>query len=192
MSGAELVPPFCRCSFLLLRSVFALDFIAFQDTLCGGDVCESRLCERLVNNYPSPKMLTLTSSTALDDCRQPFKRYRKFAKEVDLFQKNLKIQHTIFRRQCRILLENVTQESTAVQKALSESNHPLWSDSEVEQQLEQYLAESKDACVTAIELIKERLEKVQGESADLGLVIAHDHEVGAGLWDRSKQRWQLT
>ena len=65
--------------------------------------------------------------------------------------------------------------------ALSESNHPLWSDVKVEQQLEQYLAESKDACVAAIQLIEERLEKVQEESAGLGLIIAHDHEVGAGL-----------
>lgn len=65
--------------------------------------------------------------------------------------------------------------------ALSESDHPLWSDLEVEQQLEQYLAESRDACVAAIKLIEERLEKVQEESAGLGLIIAHDHEVGTGL-----------
>ncbi|KAG7005327.1 hypothetical protein G7Y79_00020g048550 [Physcia stellaris] len=120
--------------------------------------------------------LLISAAEHWDDCIRPFKRYRRFAKEVDRFQQNLKVQYTIFRNQCRILLENVTQESTTVHDALSESNHPLWSDFEVEQQLEQYLAESRDACVAAIQLIEERLEKVQEESAGLGLIIAHDHE----------------
>lgn len=68
-----------------------------------------------------------------------------------------------------------------MQKALSEPNHPLWSDTEVEQQLQNYLATSKETCVAVIKLIEESLEKVQEESAGLGFTIAHDHEVRTGF-----------
>ena len=112
-----------------------------------------------------------------DDCLRPFKRYRKFASEVDRFRQHLNVQHTIFRNQCRILLENVTEDDTAVQM-LAQWRHPLWSDSEIESELSKRLAESKDACVAAIELIAEKLEDVLRESQDLeGIVVAQDHLV---------------
>ena len=124
-------------------------------------------------------ILPLLISTAehWDDCIRPFKRYRNFTTEVDRYQQHLKVQYTIFRNQCRILLENATHDHVAVQMALAERTHSLWSDSEIEQRLARHLAESNDACITTIELIEERLEGVQNESRDLGAVVAQDQEV---------------
>ena len=121
--------------------------------------------------------LLLSVAEHWDDCLRPFKRYRKFATEVDRFRQLLNVQHTIFRNQCRILLENVTEDNTAVQM-LAQWKHPLWSDSEIESELSKRLAESKDACVAAIKLIAERLEDVLKESRDLeSVVAAQDHWV---------------
>ena len=121
--------------------------------------------------------LLLATAEHWDDCLRPFKRYRRFATEVDRFRQQLNVQHTIFRNQCRILLENVTEDDTAVQM-LAQWKHPLWSDSAMESELSKRLAESKGACAAAIELIAERLEGVLQESRDLeSIVAAQDHLV---------------
>ena len=121
--------------------------------------------------------LLVSAAEHWDDCLRPFKRYRRFAAEVDRFRQHLNVQHTIFRNQCRILLENVTEDDTAVQM-LAQWRHPLWSDSETESQLSKRLAESKDACVEVIELITGILEDVLEESQDLeSIVVAQDNLV---------------
>lgn len=130
--------------------------------------------------------LLVSAAEHWDDCLRPFKRYRSFAKEVDRFRQHLNVQHTIFRNQCRILLENVTEDDSAVQM-LAHWKHPLWSDSEIESQLSRRLAESKNACVAAIELIAERLEDVLKESRDLeSIVVAQEHLVKTALFLWSK------
>ena len=120
--------------------------------------------------------LLIAAAEHWDDCIRPFKRYRKFTTEVDRFQQHLKVQNTIFRNQCRILLENVTQDDAAGQM-LAEPNHPLWSDPEMERQLTSHLAESRDACHTTIELMTERLEDLHKESGKLGAIVAQDQDV---------------
>ena len=121
--------------------------------------------------------LLIAAAEHWDDCIRPFKRYRKFATEVDLFQQRLKVENTIFRNQCRILLENVTDDGAAAGQMLAEPSHPSWSDPEVAKELATHLAESRDACQTTIELIKARLENVQEESGSLGAIVAQDHKV---------------
>lgn len=124
--------------------------------------------------------LLIAAAEHWDDCLRPFKRYHKFATEVDRFQRHLKVQNTIFRNQCRILLENVTQDNSAGQM-LAEPHHPSWSDPEMERQLSTHLAESGDACHTTIELMTERLQDIQGESGALGAIIAQDQDVRTSL-----------
>lgn len=120
--------------------------------------------------------LLIAAAEHWDDCLRPFKRYRKFATEVHHFQQHLKIQRTIFRNQCRILLDNATQDDLAG-PMLKEPSHPSWSDPDIERQLATYLAESRDACHTAVQLIRERLDDVYTESGELGAVVAQDQDV---------------
>ncbi|KAL8782762.1 MAG: hypothetical protein Q9195_009577 [Heterodermia aff. obscurata] len=88
---------------------------------------------------------------------------------------------------CRILLENVTEDDTAVQM-LAQWGHPLWSDSDIESQLSERLAESKDACVSAIELIAERLEDVLQESRDLESIVGAQDHLKTSLGDKEWRR----
>ena len=121
--------------------------------------------------------LLVSAAEHWDDCVRPFKRYRRFAVEADRFRQHLNVQHTIFRNQCRILLENVTEDDTAVQM-LAQWNHPLWLDPDIASQLSKRLAESKGACVTAIQLMIEKLEDVLEESRDLeSIVVAQNNSV---------------
>ena len=50
-------------------------------------------------------------------------------------------------------------------------DHPSWSDMELEEQLTRLLGESKDACITTIDLIEDRLEDIDTESQDLATAI---------------------
>ena len=112
-----------------------------------------------------------------NDCFRPFHRYRKFAIEVDRFQTQLKIQKTIFRNQCRILLGNVKVQDAAA-SMLRERSHPSWADSETEQQLAEHLQDSKEACIATVELIDERLKHVENESLGFRAVIDDVEGVG--------------
>ena len=121
--------------------------------------------------------LLISAAEHWHSCVKPFKRFRKFSTEVDCFQERLKVQHTIFRNQCRILLENVIQDDDAPKQMLTEPGHPSWADPELERHLNCHLAESKDACLTIIRLMCERLQNVNQESHDLGEIVAQDKQV---------------
>lgn len=131
-------------------------------------------------------ILPLIISTAehYNDCFRPFRRYRKFATEVDHFQQRFKIQRAIFRNQCRILLDIVTPQD-ATSSMLEDPGHPLWIDREVDQQLAEYLEESKDACVAVVKLINEILRGVERESQSLETIVEEDQDkssIGNKAW----------
>lgn len=124
--------------------------------------------------------LVISAAEHYSECHQAFVRYRKFAAEVDRFQQHLKVQKTVFRNQCRILLGNVTAvaQQDAASSMLAERSHPLWADPETEKQLSDYLKDSQEACVTVIELIEARLKCVEKENNGFGAIVDAKHGVG--------------
>jgi hypothetical protein len=54
---------------------------------------------------------------------------------------------------------------------LGRRSHPLWADPETEQQVADYLKDSREACITVIELIEARLKCVERESHGLGAIV---------------------
>jgi tRNA G26 N,N-dimethylase Trm1 len=134
--------------------------------------------------------LVISAAEHYNECHQAFVRYRKFAAEVDRFQQHLKIQKTVFRNQCRILLGNVTtvSQQDAASSMLGEPSHPLWADPETEQQVVDYLKDSREACLTVIELIESRLECVEKESHSLGAIVDEKQGVGRSYFSKLGQR----
>ena len=125
--------------------------------------------------------LLISAAEHYDDCLRPFIRYKNFAKEADRFAHLLGVQKTIFRNQCRLLLEEIIEHDVA-SSMLSPSpsganHHPSWSDIDLEDQLSQLLGDSRDACVTTVEMIEERLRDIKGESQDLETTIDQDSRV---------------
>ena len=112
-------------------------------------------------------ILPLLVSTAehYDDCLRPFIRYRRFASKVDRFQQKLNIQRTVFRNECRILLELVVEHEVA-RRMVDDNTHPQWNDKELEQELVRHLDSSRDACVSIIKEIEECLQKVEKDGGD--------------------------
>ena len=123
--------------------------------------------------------LLISAAQHYDDCLRPLTRYKNFAKEADRFQDWLAIQKVIFRNQCRILLEEVIEHDIAssMLDGPPGTNHPLWSDTELEGQFAQLLGDSKDACITTVRIIEERLGEIDSESQDLATTIDQDSQV---------------
>ena len=123
--------------------------------------------------------LLISAAEHYDDTLRPFERYKNFEKEADRFQGQLGIQKVIYRNQCRILLEEIIEHDVASSMLHGPSGptHPSWSDVELEEQLSQLLGESRDACVTTVEMIEQRLGDIDGESQDLATTIHQDSEV---------------
>ena len=123
--------------------------------------------------------LLISAAEHYDDCLRPFIRYKHFAKEADRFLDSLGIQKVIFRNQCRILLEEIIEHDVAssILNGRSGLNHPSWSDIELEEQLAQLLGESRDACITTIEVIQDRLRDINSESQDLAATLGQSSRV---------------
>ena len=123
--------------------------------------------------------LLISAAEHYEDCLRPFIRYKNFAKEADRFRHLLGIQKTIFRNQCRLLLEEIIEHDVAFSmlSGPSGANHPSWSDIDLEEQLSQLLGDSRNACITTVEMIEERLRDIEGESQDLETTIDQDSGV---------------
>ena len=120
--------------------------------------------------------LLISACEHYKDCLQPFVRYRHFATKLDRFQQRLKIQRTVFRNECRILLESIVEHEVAV-RMLDDRHHESWHDLGLEKKLVQLLDSSKDACVTIISEIEEHLMEVEKDSADFETAVTDSEPV---------------
>ncbi|MCJ1466393.1 hypothetical protein MMC07_005012 [Pseudocyphellaria aurata] len=119
--------------------------------------------------------LLISAVEHFNDCLRPITRYRKFTSELNRFQHLLKIQRTIFRNQCSILLENVVNQDAAKQM-LEERNHLLWCDAETEKLLLDQLGSSREACIAVVELIDDKLRELEKECSRFETIIDHEYQ----------------
>ena len=122
--------------------------------------------------------LLISAAEHYEDCLRPLRRFLHFASEVDRFQRKLQIQKTIFRNQCRILLEGVVDHDVAV-RMLLDGEHPCWRDPDVEECISNQLEASKDACLSIIDDIRFVLENLENWSLNLSETIQEDGKVNS-------------
>ena len=115
--------------------------------------------------------LLISAAEHYDTCLRPIRRYRKIVVEIHRFQRHLQVHKTIFQNQCRILLESATEHHTAVQMLKLGSNDPSWRSIELEIKLTKHLGASRDACLTIVELIDEKLQSIAKESSDMQALV---------------------
>jgi len=120
--------------------------------------------------------LLISAAEYYEDILQPFVRYRDFSSRVDRFQQNLQIQRTIFRNECRILLESVVEHEVAL-RMLEDKDHPQWLDQSVDNRLLKQLDSSKDACITIITQIEDQLRNVEKDSQDFAAAVLQSGQV---------------
>lgn len=114
--------------------------------------------------------LLISAAEHYEDVFRPFKRYRKYAPELKLYQQQLETQKTIFRNECHLLLATLTGSQTA-KGMLKESKHPSWVDLELDARFGRQLGDSGSTCKTIIELIRGKLEEIEEETEKFGFVI---------------------
>lgn len=120
--------------------------------------------------------LVLSAAKGYDNVLDPFFRYKRFAKEAKRYSRELDIQRTIFRNECRNLLEEII-EHDAASSMLGSLTKETWSNHRLEDRLVQQLGESKQACVSIIELIEERLQDIEGENIDFSAIVEQERQV---------------
>lgn len=120
--------------------------------------------------------LLVAAAEHYEDVFRPFARYRKFAQEVQIFQKQFKTQKTIFRNECRLLLTTLTDHDVANQM-LEERCHPFWTDRNMDETFARQLGHSGDACAATIALIQDRLKDIDREGEGFCNIISTSHKV---------------
>lgn len=137
--------------------------------------------------------LVLSAAKGYDNVLSPFFRYKRFAKEARIYSRELDIQRTIFRNECRNLLEEII-EHDAASGMLDSLTKETWSDHRLEDRLLQQLGESKQACVSIIELIEERLQDIEGETSDFSAIVEQERQVSnfALRWAQNRRGLLLT
>lgn len=120
--------------------------------------------------------LVVSAAKRYDSALSPFLRYKRFAKEAKIYSKELEIQRTIFRNECRNLLEKVIDHDAATSMLDLLSQEP-WSDGHLDAQLVQQLGESWEACAAIIELIEEQLLVVEIENRGFGAIVDQEQQV---------------
>jgi hypothetical protein len=120
-------------------------------------------------------VLPLLVSTAehYDDVFQPFRRYKRFSKELKKFQQEFLGHKTVFHNECLLLLSTFTGVETA-NEMLREPDHPLRKDLDLNKKLSDQLGASREACYGIINLIKEELDSIGRESRSFELATLEE------------------
>lgn len=118
----------------------------------------------------------LSAAQQYNSCLGPFSRYKRFAKEARVYHKELEIQRTIFRIQCRNLLEEIVDHDAA-SSMLNSLTQTAWADKKLDEQLVQQLGESLEACIDLIDLIEQRLRDISAESQEFKSIVEQEKEV---------------
>ena len=123
----------------------------------------------------------MSAAKQYNHCLGLFSRYKKFAKEARGYYKELEIQRTIFRNQCRNLLEEIIDHDSA-SSMLNLLTEKAWTNEELDKRLAQQLGESLEACTLTIELIEQRLQDISGESERLKSIVEQEKKVFLLRW----------
>jgi len=120
-------------------------------------------------------VLPLLVSTAehYDDVFRPFRRYKRFSKELKKFQQKFLGHKTVFHNEYLLLLSTFTGLETA-SEILREKDHPLRKDLDLNKKLSDQLGTSRDACQDYIRSIMEELDGIQLWSWSFELVMPED------------------
>ena len=122
--------------------------------------------------------LLISAVEHYEHCLRPIKCFCDFTSQAKQFCKRFDIQKTIFRNQCRLLLQDIVEQEVA-QSMLLDQRHPYWIDAEMTALLERQLEASRDSCVAVIEDILAVLAKLQNWSSRLGDAVENDGKVGS-------------
>ena len=110
------------------------------------------------------------------DCFRPFLKYKKFAKEADVFRKLFSVQKAIFRNQCGILLQELVEHDAAL-AILNGARHLSKFDDDLGRHLNEFLGESREPCAEIMKTIHDKLSDMESESQQLETIVEQERQV---------------
>ncbi len=114
--------------------------------------------------------LLISAAEHYEDVFKPFKRFKKCAPELELYQQQLKTQRTIFMNQCQLLLTALTGRESA-KDMLREKDHPSWNDNILKEKLAEQLGNSTEACEATVKLIAQKLKSIEEDAESFGVIL---------------------
>lgn len=114
--------------------------------------------------------LLISAAEHYEDVFKPFKRFKKYAPELEQYQQQLKTQRTIFLNQCQLLLTSLTNRESA-KEMLRQKTHPSWNNENLKERLKIQLGTSREACEATVELIAQKLKTIEGEVEGFGSIL---------------------
>src|SRR6266487_2042576 len=99
--------------------------------------------------------------------------YSKFSHRANFILLGLRMQRTLFRNECRLLLK-VGEEHQTVEAMLYQLHHPSWTDSELDRKLFFYLGDSREPLIDTISAIQEKLVGLEREAAKLEAYLSSE------------------
>ena len=112
----------------------------------------------------------MSAAQQYNQCLEPFRRYKRFSKEAQAYCEQLDIQRTIFRNECRHLLEEGIDHDTA-SFMLNALDRQEWDSKSLDDQLSSRLGESLEACQNVIGRIDSLVQAIVGESRDFSSIV---------------------
>ena len=94
---------------------------------------------------------------------------RRYHREVERFQRSLKVQRALFANGCCFLLHDVIYNRGSI--IINDRNDPPWKDSGLEARLKARLEDSYDACVSALRSINTVLNEILSETKTLEILL---------------------
>jgi hypothetical protein len=125
--------------------------------------------------------LLVSAAEHYDDVFRPFRRYKRFSKELKQFQQEFLAEKTIFRNECRLLLSAFIGMDTA-NEMLREHYHPLRKDLHLNKKLSDQLGASLEACQVTIRSIIEELSGIDSETRRFEQAMPKDVPVSRSLY----------
>jgi hypothetical protein len=114
--------------------------------------------------------LLISAAENYEEVFKPFKRFKRCAPELELYQQQLKTQKMIFLNQCQLLLTALTGRESA-KEMLREKDHPSWNNAILKKKLVEQLGHSKEACEATVQMIAIKLKSIEEDAESFGSIL---------------------
>lgn len=114
--------------------------------------------------------LLISAAEHYEDVFKPFRRFKKCAPELEMYQQQLKTQKMIFLNQCQLLLTALTNRESA-KEMLREKDHPSWRDDALKRRIADQLGNSREACEATVQLIAGKLKSIEEDVESFGIIL---------------------
>ncbi|KAH7351163.1 hypothetical protein BKA65DRAFT_593973 [Rhexocercosporidium sp. MPI-PUGE-AT-0058] len=134
--------------------------------------------------------LLISAAEHYKDIFAPFRRLKRCAPELEMYQQQLKTQKTIFENHCESLLTALTSRQSA-KEMLREKDHPSWHDDSLRTKIAEQLGNAREACEATVQMIAGKLKSIEEDAKGFGIILQESiplRSLGDKVWRSQIQK----